>query len=81
MIPIPHVVQEDKLEVRAKDPEPRIIAAVAAFQRSDHNRTRLGLEKQESMPIPCITIVYTRQMFHGCPCSQDRNREADTPST
>lgn len=66
------VVQEDKTELSARDPEPQVIAeAVAAFQMNNRNRARLGLEKRDSMSIPAITMVGTRPIFYVVPVTQE----------
>ncbi|KAF8342802.1 uncharacterized protein EI90DRAFT_3030298 [Cantharellus anzutake] len=65
------VVQEGKTELSAKDPEPRVISeAIAAFQMNNSNRARLGLERKDSMSIPCITMVGTRPIFYVVPVTQ-----------
>jgi hypothetical protein len=65
------VVQEDKTELSAKDPEPQVIAdAIAASQVTNRNRARLGLERKDSMSIPCITLIGTRPRLYVVPVTQ-----------
>ncbi|KAI9566181.1 hypothetical protein HD554DRAFT_2315632 [Boletus coccyginus] len=65
------IVQEDKT-LSAKDPEPQVIAgAVAAFQLNNRNRCQLGMDRKDSMSIPCIRIVGTRPIFYVVPVTKE----------
>jgi len=66
------IVQEDKTRLSAKDPEPQVIVeAIAAFQMNNRNRNQLGMERKDSMSIPCITMVGTRPIFYIVPVTQE----------
>ena len=48
----------------SSNPEPQIIAeAIAAYQYNNDRRARMGLPVLNTMTIPCITMVGTRQPF------------------
>lgn len=58
------VVQE---RFSTKNQEPQVIAeAIAVFQMNDHSRATNGLEKKETMSIPCIT----RRILYVVPVTQ-----------
>ena len=65
------VVQEDKTASIPSDPEPQVIAeAIATFQYNNRKRANRDLPLLDSMTIPCIAMVGTRQTFYLVPVTQ-----------
>jgi hypothetical protein len=67
------LVQEDKrIDKKAKDPEPQVIAeAIAAFQKNNKDRIESNLEEIDSMTIPCITMKGTFPIFYLVPVTSE----------
>lgn len=79
------VIQEDKITISSRDPEPQVIAeAIAAFQNNNRNRQRLGHQELDMMVIPAITMIGTRPIFYLVPVTMslsDAIATAQYPTT